>query len=174
MNVATADPVPLPKTAGRILILVTTTRHTAGSSGEATLAEAARRSVPELLLSAWTLFVWGGRLRNIADDDTLSGWALVWRAGLAALFVVLALAVVTAVFLRRPALRSAAFALAAFGIAVWVVRGIDIALGDHSAAFITVHMALAVVTIALGVVVGRRWLTFASADAGGRSVSKSR
>lgn len=118
-----------------------------------------RRAGPELVLSAWTLFVWVGRLRNIAADEALAGWELAWRAGLAAMFVGLALAVVAAVFVSRLALRSAAVALAGLGIVVWAVRGVDIALGDHPASFIAVHLVLAVVTTALSVAVGRRWIT---------------
>ena len=109
------------------------------------------------MLSGWTLFVWVGRLRNIAADETLSGWALAWRAGLSATFVGLALALLFAVFVRPSATRPAALVLATVGIAVWAVRGIDIALGDHSAAFIAVHTVLAIVTIGLGVIVLRRW-----------------
>ena len=136
-----------------------TTAHSATDSATGpSRAAAARRAAPELVLAAWTLFVWGGRLRNIAGDETLSGWALGWRAGLAAMFVGLAVAVVAAVFAGRPSLRHAAIALATIGTVVWVVRGVDIALGDHSTAFIAVHTVLAVVTIALSVTVGRRWL----------------
>ncbi len=114
-----------------------------------------------LILAAWTLFVWLGRVRNVLADDTLTGWSAGWRLALSSSFVVLALAVVAAVVHQRataaagptPALRLGAGALAALGIAVWAVRGTDIAVGDHSAAFIAVHVVLAVVTIALGVVV---------------------
>lgn len=103
--------------------------------------------------------MWVGRLRNIAADDTLDGWGLAWRTVLAATFVGLALALTYALLRRSSATRYAALALAGFGIAVWAVRGIDIVLGDHSVGFIAVHMVLALVTIVLGVIVGRRWLS---------------
>ena len=144
---------------------------TIDSPTRSSTAVAARHTIPELVLGAWTLFVWGGRLRNIANDESLTGWALGWRAGLAAIFVGLALAVVTAIFVRRRALKPAALALATTGIVVWLVRGTDIALGDHRAAFIAVHTVLAVVTIALSVLVGRRWVTFRSRDGHHRSLS---
>lgn len=137
---------------------MTSTRPTTQPSTTSRVTEVARRALPELALSAWTLFVWVGRLRNIAEDDTLTGWGLAWRAGLSSTFVGLALALLVAVFWRPTATRYAALALAAFGTVVWTVRGMDIALGDHSAAFIAVHVVLAVVTIGLSIIVARRWL----------------
>lgn len=52
--------------------------------------------------------------------------------------------------LDRPLL-AAVGALAGFTTAVWVVRAIDIAAGDHSIGFIVVHVVLALVSIALAV-----------------------
>lgn len=135
----------------------TTPSTSADREAAPALATVARRALPELVLSGWTLFVWGGRLRNLAADETLSSWALAWRAGLSATFVGLALGLLIAVFVRPHATKPTALVLAAVGIAVWAVRGIDIALGDHSAAFIAVHTVLAIVTIGLGVFVLRRW-----------------
>jgi hypothetical protein len=102
--------------------------------------------------------VWVGRLRNIAEDDTLDGWASLWRAGLSTTFVALAIALIVVVLWRPSATRIVALALAGYSTAVWTVRGFDIALGDHSAAFIAVHVVLAVVTIALSIIVARRHL----------------
>ena len=42
-------------------------------------------------------------------------------------------------------------ALAGWTVAVWIVRTVGIATGDHDAAFIAVHVVLAVVSIALSV-----------------------
>ena len=115
-----------------------------------------RGALPVVALVAWTLFVWVGRLRNIALDDELSGWSMLWRLGLASAFVAAAGATVVALVARPSAVAATARLLAVFGIVVWVIRGTDIALGDHSAAFIAVHTVLAVVTITLGVLVLRR------------------
>lgn len=109
-------------------------------------------------------------------DESLTGWSRVWRAGLATGFVVAALLAAaglahsylttrsdsqgggrvdgTTPFGRLSA-RLTATTLAVVGIGVWTVRGLDIALGDHSAAFIAVHVVLAVVTITLGIAVLR-------------------
>jgi len=40
---------------------------------------------------------------------------------------------------------------AAWTVGVWAVRGVQIALADHEAAFIVVHLVLAAVSIALAV-----------------------
>jgi hypothetical protein len=122
-----------------------------------------------LALAAWTLFVWGGRIRNVANDDQLSGWSLAWRFGLAAAFVVLALALLVAIVRHRailagrrrggplppvpPEVNRVAISLALAGSAVWLVRGVDIAAGDHSIGFKVVHLVLAVTTIALSCLV---------------------
>jgi len=115
-------------------------------------------------LVAWTLFVWVGRIRNIAADEVLSGWDRVVRLSMAWSFVGLAV-VVTVMAVRQlrsperrrandpwlPGLDRSATILAVYGIVVWAFRGIDIALGAYNFAFIAVHVALAVVTITLGV-----------------------
>ena len=112
-----------------------------------------RSLTPLLALIGWTLFVWGGRIRNILNDDTLMGWSMTWRLALAAAFVAAAVAALIATLLDSRAISATAIVLAVFGIVVWSIRGVDIALGDHSAAFIAVHTALASITIALGLVV---------------------
>lgn len=112
-----------------------------------------RSLAPLLALIGWTLFVWGGRIRNILDDDALAGWSMTWRLALAGAFVLAAIAALAAALLRSRAISATAIVLAVFGIVVWLIRGIDIALGDHSAAFIAVHTALAMITIVLGLIV---------------------
>jgi hypothetical protein len=133
---------------------------------------------PILALACWTLFVWGGRIRNLASDDQLGGWALVWRAGLAGSFVAAALALLVLLgrFARRvpatgqasagvagrsprplpAALSGLATGVALVGTAVWLVRGVDIAAGDHSLGFKVVHLVLAVITLGLSGLVLRQ------------------
>jgi hypothetical protein len=110
-----------------------------------------------LTLTAWSLLVWGTRIDNIMSDDSLDGAGQAWRVALALSFVVLAVAAVVRWWHHtgprgRPLV---AVALAWWTIVVWIVRGLGIALGDHEAAFIAVHLILAVVSIGLGVVVVR-------------------
>ncbi len=104
----------------------------------------------------WSLFVWGTRLRNIASDGELAGFELVWRTSLAvALFGFALLAGAALIAERfsarvsRTQLRGPIAALAGLTVFTWVLRGISIALADHSAAFVAVHLVLAVVSIGL-------------------------
>ena len=115
-----------------------------------------RANLPILALVAWTWFVWVGRVRNIAADDSLTGFSMAWRLGMALTFVLSAALAFAAIVARPAAIQATSRFLAVFGIVVWAIRGTDIALGDHSAAFIAVHTVLAVVTIALGAWVLRR------------------
>lgn len=119
---------------------------------------------PATGLTAWTLFVWVGRVRNILADEDLAGWSMTWRLALALTFVALATAL--ALLLTRhlrsdrdevgALLRQVAVGLAGYGIVVWVIRGTDIIVGSHPVGFKVVHAVLAVVTIALGAMV-LRW-----------------
>ena len=112
---------------------------------------------PTLVLSAVTLLVWTTRIRNIWTDDELSTAGQVGRTALALAFTAFAL---VGAFLWWTARRrgsapagSARFvrAFAVWTTGVWVVRGVQIALADHDAAFVAVHTVLAVVSIALAV-----------------------
>jgi hypothetical protein len=108
-----------------------------------------RRPPATLALVVWTLFVWTTRIRNIWGDDALTGGEKWGRTGLAMSFTVLALAAGHAAWhstsWRTPVVK----VFAAWTIAVWVVRSIGIATGDHDSGFIAVHLVLAVVSIAL-------------------------
>lgn len=117
----------------------------------------AHRLRPALVLSVWTFLVWTTRIRNIWTDDSLSTAGQWWRTGLALGFTAFAIAVVAAWWRSRatgsyassvPALVRA---FAVWTIGVWVVRGVQIALADHELAFVAVHTALAIVSIALAV-----------------------
>lgn len=127
--------------------------------------------VTALALGAWTLFVWVGRLRNLAAEPgsifDASRWSLVGSVA----FTVLGLAVAAwalALWSGRAnrVLAPAVGALAALTIGVWLLRAVDIAAGDHSVGFIVVHLVLAVVSIglALAAVAGLRRRSDRSAD----------
>lgn len=105
---------------------------------------------PAAVLAVWTLVVWAGRIRNAVTADEGIGPVL-----LAVTFVALAVAVLV----TRGA-RPAVLALAAWTTGVWAVRAVDIALlSDHEAAFVVVHVVLAVVSVALSAWAARGRLT---------------
>ena len=90
-----------------------------------------------IALAAWTLLVWGVRIRNAAGE--------VGSTVVAVSFVALAVAVLVRRGGRMPTLL-----LAGWTVAVWAVRLVDIALlSDHEVAFVVVHATLAVVSVAL-------------------------
>jgi hypothetical protein len=67
-------------------------------------------------------------------------------------FVLLAVAVLV----TRGRDRRAVLGLAGWTLGVWVVRAVDIAfLSDHGAAFVIVHVVLAVVSVALALLAAR-------------------
>jgi hypothetical protein len=88
-------------------------------------------------LVAWTVLIWATRVRNILEDGGSVPELLV-----PALLVVLAVA---ALVDRSRAL----FLLVAATVAVWAVRVPLIVTRDHSAAFVAVHVVLAVVSVSL-------------------------
>jgi hypothetical protein len=110
---------------------------------------ALRRSPAAAALAGWSLLVWTTRLRNLWSDDGLSAGARWSRTALALSFTVLGLAVLYAVVRDSRWRRPAVLVLAGWTAAVWVVRAIGIVAADHDAAFIAVHVVLAVVSIAL-------------------------
>lgn len=95
--------------------------------------------VPTYALAAWTLFTWGTRIRNAAQDDE---GALAYVVPVA--LVVLALAAVV-----RPSRWARLLSLAAS--LAWLVRVPIILAADHEVGFKVVHTGLAVVTWALAV-----------------------
>ncbi len=103
----------------------------------------------QLALVVWTLLVWTTRIGNIWGDDALTTDEKWGRTGLAVSFTVLAVAVAWALWRRATWLWSAPLARVGGTVAGWGGRSIGIATGDHEAAFITVHLVLAAVSIAL-------------------------
>lgn len=108
-----------------------------------------------IALVAWTLLVWTTRIGNIWGDDALSDGEKWGRTGLALSFTALAAVVAVGLWKRTGWLRPAILGLAGWTVSVWAVRSVGIATGDHSAAFITVHLVLAVVSLALSAVSAR-------------------
>ena len=109
-----------------------------------------------LLLALWTLFVWVGRIRNLAQEPGPILDASRWSFGGSVLFTALGVALLGVVVVDRvratgAPVRRVVLPLAALTTVVWVVRGIDIAIGHHTEGFIAVHLVLAVVSIVLAV-----------------------
>jgi hypothetical protein len=114
-----------------------------------------RRLPATLALCAWTLLVWTTRIGNVWADAELTTGEKWGRTGLALSFTVLALAVGGAVLGRQPWRGLAVKLLAGWTIGVWVTRSFGIAMGDHDAAFVAVHLVLAVASTALAVLAVR-------------------
>ena len=109
-----------------------------------------RRRPAALALVAWTFFVWTTRIANIWRDEDLSVGDQVERTALALSFTLLAIGVLVALWRRaEPATAVAVGALAGWSVAVWVVRDVRIALGDHDVAFVVVHVVLGVVSVSV-------------------------
>jgi hypothetical protein len=101
------------------------------------------------LAAGWTLFVWITRVRNVLGDDALTTGGRLAGLALSASFLGLAGLVLAGLVVRAPWLGRVTRALAAWTVVVWLVRGAGIALGDHSAGFVVVHVALGIVSIGL-------------------------
>jgi hypothetical protein len=100
-------------------------------------------------LVGWTALVWTTRIGNIWRDHALDRGEKVGRTLLALSFTALAAVVLVALVRRAGWLAAAVGALAGWTTAVWIVRSVGIATGDHEAAFIAVHLVLAAVSIGL-------------------------
>jgi hypothetical protein len=108
-----------------------------------------------IALVVWTFLVWTTRISNIWGDDDLTRGDKWGRTGLAMSFTVLAAAVAVSLWRRTAWLRPAVVLLSGWTTAVWIVRALGIATGDHEAAFIAVHIVLAVVSTTLSVLAVR-------------------
>jgi hypothetical protein len=138
----------------------------------------ARYGVP--LLTVWSLFVWGNRVRNIlADGEGLGfGWDFASAADLfgnptsdsgrllslclSGAFILIAAWVIESAYrLWRDGgsdpfscVTSAAHALAVLNIVVWPIRAYGILISDEwSGGFKAVHTVLALVSVVLGLLV---------------------
>jgi len=100
-------------------------------------------------LALWTLFVWGTRIVNILTDGGSAGALVV-----AVVLTALGLAAAASLAGRR--LPWALPALAVATLVVWAVRVPLVLSHDHEAAFVVVHLVLAVVSVGLAVGALRR------------------
>lgn len=112
-----------------------------------------RGSIPAVALAAWSLFVWGGRFRNILVEPgglgDLTG-AQRWSLAGSLIFGFLAVATLATLAAARRFTVIPATALAVLGIVVWVYRGVVILGRDYSVGFLVVHTILSVISIGLG------------------------
>jgi hypothetical protein len=129
-----------------------------------------RRRPVTVAFVVWSLLVWTTRIRNIWGDDALGTGEKWGRTGLALSFTVLALVVAWGLWSRASWLRASVAALAGWTVVVWVVRSVGIATADHSAAFVAVHLVLAVVSVLLSVAAVREGAR-PRQPSGGRSVA---
>ena len=95
--------------------------------------------------------MWTTRIGNIWGDADLATSEKWGRTGLAISFTVLAIAVLVAVYRRAPWRGLAVKVLAGWTVGVWLFRAYGIVTGEHDTAFVTVHLVLAIVSIALSV-----------------------
>ena len=127
-----------------------------------------RRPRPIALLAGWTLFVWLTRVRNVVGDDDLGTGERLAGLALSASSLALAVVVLVALVARPAWLGPAVRTLAAWTVVVWIVRGASIALGDHPAGFVVVHLALGVVSVGLAVAAVRALVAGSSPVGAGR------
>ncbi|MGI9601597.1 MAG: hypothetical protein ACR2QE_06920 [Acidimicrobiales bacterium] len=108
-----------------------------------------RRTLHHLALPVWTLVVWVPRIRNIWSDDELAVDGQLVRTAWSVIFIVFAVGALVVARRRPEWYRLWMRAFVAWTVGFWAIRGTQIALGDHDAAFIAVHTVLALVSIAL-------------------------
>ncbi len=101
------------------------------------------------MLVGWTVLVWGPRIRNIWTDASLDTGGQVLRTLYAGIFLLTAAAIAFALTRRPDLLRPVIGVVAAWTVGFWILRGAQIAAGDHDAAFLAVHAVLAVGSIGL-------------------------
>lgn len=93
---------------------------------------------------AWTVFVWGTRVKTAVGDDDATAFA---KAAVVVWALTLVVAGVAVIVARRPEVVRAALGLT---IASWAVAAVSMLTGGRGAAFVTVHLTLAAISIALG------------------------
>lgn len=105
----------------------------------------ARPGLARWTLVAWTVFVWGSRIRNVLTDSEQSG-------GEQALSIIPALVFLAgAALVAGPGWRLAGFVrgFALLSTLWWALRSVAVLVRDHSAAFKVVHVVLAVISVGL-------------------------
>jgi len=100
----------------------------------------------------WTLFVWGTRVRNIGNDDTLGGGEKAFAFVVCVVFIGAAIAMLAMLVTRQSArLRALLPVFAVATVGWWVVRSVLIVAHDHSMAFRVVHIVLGIISSVLAV-----------------------
>jgi hypothetical protein len=94
---------------------------------------------------AWTVFVWGTRIKTAVGDDDM---AVAGKVAVVVWAVSLVAAGVAVVATRRVEVVRAALGLT---VASWAVSAVSMLTGGRGAAFVAVHLTLAAISIALGV-----------------------
>lgn len=109
-----------------------------------------------LALGIWTVVIWGSRLRNILNDDELTGGALALALSIAVGFVALGLGLLASLVFEPSWRRLLLGILVVGGIVRWTVRGPLILISSEwEVSFKVVHTILWLVTVALSVAAWR-------------------
>jgi hypothetical protein len=102
--------------------------------------------------SLWTLFVWGTRVRNIGNDDSMGGGEKAFAFLVCALFIGAAIALLALLVTRQSTrLRTLLPVFAVATVGWWAVRSVFIVVHDHSMAFRVVHIVLGIISSVLAV-----------------------
>ena len=103
------------------------------------------------------MFVWGTRVRNIGNDDTMGGGEKALAFLVCAVFIAAAIALLALLVTRQSArLRVLLPVFAVATVGWWAVRSVFIVVHDHSMAFRVVHIVLGIISSVLAVAA---WLT---------------
>ena len=110
---------------------------------------------PKVLIVAsalWTVFVWGTRVRNIGNDDTMGGGEKALAFLVCVVFIGAAFAMLALLVTRQSArLRVVLPVFAIATVGWWAVRSVFIVVHDHSMAFRVVHIVLGIISSVLAV-----------------------
>lgn len=107
--------------------------------------------VAVVLFGAWNLLVWGARVRNIVVDPDLGMTARLAWAVPAVLFAAGGAVALLHRFVRTTVTRRVVVVTAVGALLYWPVRTVLLVGNGHPAAFVVVHLVLAVVSCALAV-----------------------
>jgi len=115
-----------------------------------------RRRTAVIASALWTLFVWFTRVRNIANNDTMSDGARTLAYVVCVVFIGAAIAMLV-MLARRQWLRLRLFlpVVAVVTVGWWALRSVFILVHHHSWAFRVVHVVLGIISSVLAVVAWR-------------------
>lgn len=110
---------------------------------------------PVAALGVWTAFLWVTRIKNAVGDDTISSGGRAIAIVTSLVFLLAAAVVVVRTWRAAAGWGRLASAFAVVSIGYWVVRAVTIVVRDHPLGFTVVHVALALVTVGLSLLVLR-------------------